>query len=226
MRNLMMWIMLSSLMALGIMLPTTASARETVVPFITAEHYMKNIALDEYRTNQRGYFRSEAAFDLLVDYVADEIGQPLTDAQFIALMRSDQVRARDCPTSEVINTGALRGNQFYWFTRHCRLGEQIVQAKVHGRWIDLFSLNCLNAVEDKTPVPSPLVFVPAPPEPQPKQCRWVAVSQTVRQNLPYQLPSTAIHVGCCKSCSHTHFINGQLVDFGTSGSITYEQVCD
>ncbi len=152
------WLFALALMAMGSVLAAPAALALEVVeqPFITAAHYKKNISLTQWRSNIRGYFRSEAAFDLIVDYVGDEIGRPLSGSEFIALMRDEtQTRVRDCGPNESINTGALAGNQFHWFDRMCRSGEQIVQVLVNGKWIDVISLNCLNAVEDKTPAPAP-----------------------------------------------------------------------
>lgn len=153
----MIAMMLAALVALcSISTPATAQEGRGQ-PFITAAHYKANITIEEFRANPRSYFRSEAAFDLIVDYVGDEIGvDNLTDAQFIALVRDgSRTRVRDCAAGERINTGALAGSQFHWFVRGCRSGEQIVETLVNGVWIDLFSLGCLNAVEDSDPVAPP-----------------------------------------------------------------------
>lgn len=133
---------------------------DNVDPFIKKEFYKQNLPMEQFQSNPRGYFRSEAAFNLLTGFVGKEAGVSLTSAEFIALMNSDQVRIRDCPTSEKINTGAFEVDQFHWFERDCRSGEQIVQVKLGDRWKDVFSLNCLNAVEDKTPVPPPILTPP------------------------------------------------------------------
>jgi hypothetical protein len=145
------------LMVLLIFGPLQAVAAEGVVPFIKAEYYMKNITLEQFRVNPRSYFRSESAFDLLADFVGGEIGLPdLTNAEFIALLNDDsQVRTRSCSTEESINTGALQDDGFNWFERACRSGEEIVQIKFADVWVDVFSLNCLNAVEDKASAESP-----------------------------------------------------------------------
>lgn len=137
-------------------------------PFITAAHYKKNISLAEFRINIRSYFKSETAFRLIVRYVGDEIWKPdLSAAEFNALIRDDkQTRVRACKVGEKINTGAYLNGQFFWFVRACRPGEQIVQVLVNGVWKDMFSLNCLNAVEDQTTVPPPATgYVPPPPLP-------------------------------------------------------------
>ena len=163
MRKLAM--LLAALMAL-FSFAVPASAQEgRGQPFITAEYYQDNISLEQFRENPRSFFRSEAAFDLIVDYVGDEIGvDNLTDAQFIALVRDgSRTRVRDCAAGERINTGAFAGNQFHWFVRDCRSGEQIVQMLVNGVWIDLFSLGCLNAVEDPNPVAPPALTDGTPP---------------------------------------------------------------
>lgn len=158
MQKLMLGLVPTLLMASGLMATPAHAAAEQ--PFITAKFYKTNISLEQFRTSPRSYFRSEAAFDLIVDYVGDEIGQKLTDSEFIALMRSDRVKTRACTGS--ITTGSFAKNQFHWFDRACRSGELIVQALVGDRWIDLFSLNCLNAVEDRTPVPPPPNILPPP----------------------------------------------------------------
>ena len=157
MQKLMLGLVPALLMASGLV-ASPAAAQEQ--PFIKAQFYKKNISLEQFRTSPRSYFRSEAAFDLIVDYVGDEIGQKLTDSEFIALMRSDRVQTRACTGS--ITTGSFAKDQFHWFDRACRAGERIVQALVGDRWIDLFSLNCLNGVEDKTPVPPPSNKLPPP----------------------------------------------------------------
>jgi hypothetical protein len=65
-----------------------------------------------------------------------------------------------------------------------------VQYNLGGRWIDLFSLNCLNAVEDQTPVPPPppamtyRMEVPPPP-PMP-------VRQRQRSTQVWQSPSITV----------------------------------
>ena len=146
-----------SLVALASATPAMAQEAPGVQPFITAEHYMDNISLDKFRSNPRSYFRSEAAFNLLRDYVGSEINQELTSAEFIALLRSDEyVVVRDCSMNESINTGGLYWNgqswEFSWFVRSCRAGEQIIQFKLGNQRIDLISLNCLNAVEPKVTV--------------------------------------------------------------------------
>ncbi len=158
-------------MAVPLALFATPAVAQTEpgLPFIKAEYWKKNISLQQLRENPRQYFRSERAFDLLVEYVSGEIGQPLMGSQFIALIRSDQVGVRNCPMSEQITTGFIRGNEFDWQNRNCRKGEQIVYYLLEGRRIDLFSLNCLNGVEDKTPVLPPTQavnrFAPVPPVP-------------------------------------------------------------
>jgi hypothetical protein len=179
----------ASLMALSTA-PVAAQAAPPAEPFIKAEYWKDNISFSSFQKSPRSYFRSERAFDLLVGYVSDEIGKPLTGSQFTALMRSDQVRTRTCPTSEKIMTGFLRGNDFDWEARYCRAGEAIVQYNLGGRWIDLFSLNCLNAVEDQTPVPPPppamtyRMEVPPPP-PMP-------VRQRQRSTQVWQSPSITV----------------------------------
>jgi hypothetical protein len=191
MQKLLLGIAPALLMASGLLATPAYATGEQ--PFITAKFYKKNISLEQFRENTRSYFRSEAAFDLIVDYTADEIGQKLSDSEFIALMRSDQVRTRECIGS--ITTGSLLGNQFNWFTRECRYGELIVQAKVGDRWIDLFSLNCLNAVEDQTPVP----FIAAMPVMQPQVVKTVYAQQpqTYVVTTPGMvIGGTVVTVGC------------------------------
>jgi hypothetical protein len=95
MRKLAM--LLAALMALFSFITPALAEEGRGKPFIAAAHYKKNISLDDFQVNPRSYFESEAAFDLIVDYVADEIGQPLTASQFVALMRDEsQTRVRDC----------------------------------------------------------------------------------------------------------------------------------
>ena len=133
-------------------------AEEVVTPFIKDKYFKQNITLEAFRSNPREYFRSESAFNLLVGYVESEINHPLTSAEFIALMNDrNQVRSRKCPTTESVRVGGLSDDQFFWITRKCRSGEEIVQLRLNDRWIDVFSLNCLNAKEDTTPVPAPLL---------------------------------------------------------------------
>jgi hypothetical protein len=205
MRNYMLGLVLALLVAFGSFIsPAMASAEQ---PFITAAHYKKNISLEKFQGNPRSFFRSEAAFDLIVDYVGDEIGQKLTDAEFVALMRSDQVRTRSCTGS--INTGALAGNQFSWFVRKCRPGEEIIQVLVDendDRWIDVISLNCLNAVEDQTPVIVNVAkrkFVTVPLVPEYRMVRSTtatAVNNSVFL-APFMLPG-------CPSCCPPAFYGG------------------
>jgi hypothetical protein len=175
-----------------------ASAEEPGTPFIKAEYWKENISHQEFKAKPRTYFRSERAFDLMVGYVSGEIGQNLTGSQFIALMRSDQVRARACSTDERITTGFLRGEEFDWETRFCRVGEQIVQYRLGDRWIDLFSLNCLNAVEDQIPVPPPTPsvafrYVPPPAPPVPME-------RPQKQTIIWRTPDT--------------FVSGTVIGFG------------
>lgn len=221
--NLHSWC-LALIMALGFsFFASSAQAREVAEqPFITAAHYKKNISLAEFRVNPRSFFRSEAAFDLIVDYVGGEIGQKLTGSQFVALMRSDQVRVRDCAVSEKINTGALAGNQFHWIVRNCRQGEQIVQVLVNGRWIDVISLNCLNAVEDQTPVPPPAATPPpAAYNPPPKKCRLVPVTQPGTQP---RLRYFSEGISCCINCPAPRSL---LLQQGGSPDITsFITVCE
>jgi hypothetical protein len=171
-------------------------AGETIVPFIKAEHHKQNISLSEFRKNPRGYFRSDSAFNLLVGYVEQETSVAFSNSEFTALIRDDaQVRTRNCPTDEEINTGALEGDQFFWFERECRDGEQIVQLFFDDHWIDLFSLNCLNAVEDKTPVPTPILvrreqIVYLPPVKRTRNTGYIPDN-----NVSY-VPSVSIPNGC------------------------------
>jgi hypothetical protein len=134
-----------------------SAASEPIVPFIKDKFWKQNISMKEFRQSPRNYFRSEAAFHLLRDYVSDEIGVRLSSAEFIALIRDDnRINVVNCFPSEALNVGALKGNQFDWVQRWCREGEQIVQIFYEDQWRDVFSLSCLNAVEDKTPVDPPV----------------------------------------------------------------------
>lgn len=173
-------------------------------PFITAAYYQKNITLDQFKVNPRSYFRSEDAFRLIVRYVGDEIGKPdLTAAEFIALMRDDtQTQVRACAVGERINTGAYEGGQFHWFIRSCRPGEKIVQ--VRGK--DMFSLNCLNAVEDKTPAPPPRFTYVTPPPPIAPQLPQKTVTVVTTPGI--LVPGSIFTIGCV--CC------GQQQIFGTS----------
>jgi hypothetical protein len=138
-------------------------AEEVVTPFIKDKYFKQNITLEAFRSNPREYFRSESAFNLLVGYVESEINHPLTSAEFIALMNDrNQVRSRKCPTTESVRVGGLSDDQFFWITRKCRSGEEIVQLRLNDRWIDVFSLNCLNAKEDTTPVAPPVLVAMTP----------------------------------------------------------------
>lgn len=213
------WPYASPLLAMACVLAAPAAqAREVAEqPFFKAEFYKKNITLEEFRVNPRNFFRSEAAFDLIVDYVGGEIGQPLTGSQFVALVRSDQVRVRDCPGSEKINTGALAVNQFHWFVRACRSGEQILQVMVKDRWIDVMSLNCGNANEDQTPVPPPmLTYVPPPPvftAPPPPQ-----VTMTYREG--FSVAGGTYASGCC-GCFQVYTIQGVSIPGSSSTQIIF-----
>lgn len=187
MRTYMLGLILAPFVALG----SPAVANEQ--PFITAKFYKKNISLEQFRVNPRSYFRSEAAFDLIVDYVGDEIGQNLSGSQFVALMRSDRTRTRACVGT--INTGSFTGTQFHWFMRKCRAGEEIVQAKVGDQWVDIFSLNCLNAVEDKSFItPSPVAYTPPPSPPRMVRSTTAIPVNTSVFLAPFMLPG-------CPSCN-------------------------
>lgn len=167
-------------------LSTPASANEGGgQPFITAAHYRQNISLAEFQVNPRNYFRSEDAFRLITRYVGDEIGRPnLSAAEFNALIRdTTQTRVRVCAADERINTGAYANGQFFWFVRACRAGEQIVQVLVNGVWKDMFSLGCLNAVEDKTPARPPALNVYQPPAP-PQRTTGIVISSTILGGQP------------------------------------------
>lgn len=191
----------------AVMAAPSSAQEEVILPFMAAEYYQRNISLKEFNENPRLYFRSEAAFDLLVDFIADEIGRPLTGREFIALMRSDKVLVRDCSAAETLTTGALRqedsGLDFYWFSRTCRPGEQIVQLKIDKSVVDLFSLNCLNAVEEKMPVAVPtltprLSTVALSPESYKEvesTARWVCLPEhthTEHRHEGFLLPGFAI----------------------------------
>lgn len=191
-------------------------------PFITAADYQKNISLKDFRVNPRGYFVNESAFRLIVKYVGDEIGQPLSAAQFVALVKSNQVRVRSCAASESINTGALSGDQFHWFTRGCRQGEEIVQVLATGRWIDVISLNCLNAVEDPTPVPppnTPLLVSNPPATPV-----WQAPPPSLRVTVTYRegisVAGGTYISGCC-GCINVTTIQGVSISGSSSTQIIY-----
>lgn len=163
-------------------------------PFITAAHYKKNISLEQFRANPRSYFKSETAFRLIVRYVGDEIWEPdLTAAEFNALMRDEkQTRVRACNVGEKINTGAYLNGQFFWFVRVCRPGEQIVQVLVKGVWKDMFSLNCLNAVEDQTPAPPPALTQAPPPPAVPNRPRGRGATMTTTAGANQQVTSPYI----------------------------------
>jgi len=143
----------------------TNAVEEPGLAFIKSEFFGENITLEQFQTNPDRYIRSEKGLDLLTDFIGGEIGiTDLTNAQFIALIRDNsQVRTRDCPTSEEITTGAIKGDGLEMNQRFCRSGEQIVQFKLGDRWIDGFSLNCLNPVRDQTPIPAPVIVLVVPP---------------------------------------------------------------
>lgn len=181
--------LICSILILSSIAVSTAQAKEVVIPFIKDKYWKENISLEAFRSNPREYFRSEAAFNLLAGYVESEIGKPLTNAEFIALMNdSSQTRVRDCPVTETVRVGGLEGSQFFWFSRKCRPGEEIVQIRLHNRWLDVFSLSCLNAKEDITPVPAPiltpaLVAASVPESLSEKECRFVDEEVTQQAGL-------------------------------------------
>ncbi len=144
--------------------PPWASALEQ--PFAKAEYYKKNLPFEDFAENPHIFFVSDEAFGLLVRYVSEEIGQNITKSDFVALMNSERVQVRKCPTSEKITTGAYAVSEFSYFDRYCRLDEEIVQVRVNDEWRDVFSLNCLNVVVDKTPgkVPDDPPKVEVPPQ--------------------------------------------------------------
>ncbi len=207
---------LSSLVFFGAKVGASEGGEE---PFIKKDFYQQNITLEQFQGGPRGFFRSEAAFDLLTAYVGEEVGVSLSNEEFIALIQDDsKVRARNCPTSEEIDTGALKGTEFDWLKRNCRPGEQIVQVKLGNRWKDVFSLGCLNAVEDKAQVQPPILPAEVPAQPK---CRFVSKGQTPNPGMSMSIPGSFV-----QGCNFSSYAPGISVNIPASVSSRSELDCN
>jgi len=192
-----------------------------IEPFIKKEFYKQNITLEELQSDVRGKFRHEAAFDQLTKYVGGEVGKSLSGAEFTALLNDNsQVQVRNCLAGEKIKTGAIQGDQFHWFWRSCRSGEQIIQVKLGDRWIDVISLNCLNAVEDQTPVPAPVLTPPQVVEVSDgTNCDLVPAGETWNPGV-----STSVQAVFLQGCTNL-FVPGINVNTPASVSSKSRWVC-
>lgn len=211
-RTSVRWFIVVSLWMFAVL---PAGAEESTTPFIVGIYWKKNIPLQLFQSNPRIYYRSEGAFQLSRQYAERVTGQSLTDAEFVALLRSERARTIDCEGE--ITTGALQGDEFYWFTRQCRVDEEKIQLRVADRWVDFMSLGCLNAVEDKTPalVPlppvTPVVVAESAPIPEKeKSCRFVPTASTKSPDI--YLGGSFIGSGFCITGTPGLMIQGQVAE--------------
>jgi hypothetical protein len=170
-------------------------------PFIKKEFYKKNITLKQFQGNSFIFYRSNAAMTLSVGYVGTQLGLPnLSNEEFATLLSDEKlVRTRICPTSEIITTGALLGDEFSWFDRNCRKDEPILQVRENEEavWKDVLSLGCLNAVRDKTPVPPPVLTPPTVAEEGGKQYNVAELSVMQGSGVITYVPANAAVTAAC-----------------------------
>ena len=104
----------------------------------------------------RQYFDTDAAYQLLLAYVAEVSGIEATPSAFRALLVSERVRVVDCVDS--IETAGYASNMLVWFSRPCYDGEPLVTFRDEQVERPLFSLGCLNPVRAR----ARWVFEPSP----------------------------------------------------------------
>jgi hypothetical protein len=141
--------------------------------------------LHRFATNPRAYLRSEAAYQSLKQGFEIPLNRSLSDAEFQALLASDQVRAElDCVgwiTTAGIDLAAAVG----WSNRKCYVDEKLIELQVDGRWQVVASQGCFNLVRPPPlPVPPIEVAPPVPPlvvtsGPPPLQSPKVFIQETL-----------------------------------------------
>src|SRR5690606_32033513 len=96
MRKVITGLVLALIVALGSFVPAQAAAREVYHGFVKDAYYLGRggtpASFEQVADNPLAIFRSEAAYMNLRAHVSTYLGRPLSDAEFRALLRSDDVR--------------------------------------------------------------------------------------------------------------------------------------
>lgn len=148
-----------ALMALLIGLGISAQAKEEFHGFVKDPYYLikggKEVPPKEFAKNPQKYMRSAVAYAVLLEHVSLVMGRPINDQAFRDLIVSDDVQIVRCD-GRIKTDGITDGGKVGRHERACYPGEHLLQVKVPGGWMNLFSLGCYNPIEgERPPAPKP-----------------------------------------------------------------------
>lgn len=160
--------------------------------------------LDTFAANPRAHLRSEAAYQSLKQGFEIPLNRSLNDAEFQALLASDQVRAElDC-VGELTTAGIDLFGAVGWSGRECYFGEKLIELQVDdGRWQVVASQGCFNLVR---PEVEPIPVVPQP-EVVPENPPLIVTSEPLRHSpkvLVQETRGITVHLCNCPGNHRCH----------------------
>lgn len=152
-------VLLTTLLGFG----SNASA-ESYHGFVRDAYYIgkggKVVSPKDFAANPTKYTRSDVVLLALREHFSRVVGKPLNDAEFRALLASDDVRLTAC-TGEISTAGVTNQGKIAWHKRTCYKDENLIEVRVPGGWMVAASQGCYNPVEGVRPTaPKPVVAAP------------------------------------------------------------------
>jgi hypothetical protein len=159
--------------------------------------------LAEFANNPRAFVRSEFAYQSLKQKFEITLSRSLNDAEFQALLASDQVRA-ELKCEGKIRTSAIdKAGNIKWLIRDCYLKEYLIEVSVDNEWYVVASQGCFNLVR---PEVEPIPVVPQP-EVVPENPPLIVTSEPLRHSpkvLVQETRGITVHLCNCPGNHRCH----------------------
>jgi hypothetical protein len=159
--------------------------------------------LSDFAVNPRAYLRSETAYQSLKQGFEESLNRSLSDAEFSALLASNQVRSDlDC-VGRINTAGINQADVIGWSSRKCYFDEKLIELQVNDKWQVVASQGCFNLVDyRKLPVRQ---IEAAPVEPAEPQIE-VTSGQLLRSPKVFiqQTPGITVHLCGCPGNHRCH----------------------
>lgn len=137
--------------------PTVGTLHAFAVPSRRLAVGFEQVTLEELAADPQSYFRSAEAYAAFKHAFELHLDRFMDDDQFKALLSSDRVETRACDIETMRTAGVDDTGNIGWIDRECDAGENLLYLKVHGEWILVAAMGCLNPIDDRIVKP---VYVP------------------------------------------------------------------
>jgi hypothetical protein len=152
--------------------PTVGTLHAFAVPSRRLAVGFEQVTLEELAADPQSYFRSVEAYAAFKHAFELHLDRFMDDEQFKALLNSNRVETRACDIETMRTAGVDDTGNIGWIERDCDVGENLLYLKVHGEWVLVAAMGCLNPIDDRIvkPIYVPPYYtpssVPAPDAPE------------------------------------------------------------